>query len=141
MGKVSKEAEKLMVVTRKSLEKAIAVLKNGVRLSEIGRAIQHHVESHGFSVVRQFVGHGVGRELWEEPQIPNFWDDGASTPADRTLKTGAVIAIEPMVNAGDYTVKTLADKWTVVTTDGRLCAHYEHTLAITDEGCEVLTKL
>ncbi|HUV39583.1 MAG TPA: type I methionyl aminopeptidase [Planctomycetota bacterium] len=139
VGRVPKEAEKLMSVTRKSLDEAIAVLKDGVRLSDIGRTIQRYVERHGFSVVRQFVGHGIGRELWEEPQVPNFWDDGATTPADRTLRTGAVIAIEPMVNAGGYSVKTLADRWTVVTADDRLCAHYEHTLAVTDEGCEILT--
>jgi len=139
VGRIDDEAEKLMKVTRRSLEKAIAVCRPGVRLSDIGRAVQTYVEGQGFSVVRQFVGHGIGRELWEEPQVPNFWDDGASTPADRKLETGTVIAIEPMVNAGGYNVKTLPDKWTVVTSDGKRCAHYEHTLAITDVGCEILT--
>jgi len=140
-GRVTKEARKLMRVTRKSLEMAIDVLKPGVRLSDIGRTVQNHVESNGFSVVRQFVGHGIGRQLWEEPQVPNFWDDGESTPTDRALEKGTVLAIEPMVNAGDYRVKTRPDKWTVVTCDGKLSAHYEHTIAITESGADVLTML
>lgn len=138
-GSAGKEAGKLLRVTRKSLAKAIDILKPGVRLSEIGRTIQEYVESSGFSVVRQFVGHGIGRKLWEEPQVPNFWDDGESTPADTKLEKGTVVAIEPMVNAGDYRVKTLGDKWTVVTCDGKLCAHFEHTLAIREKGVDVLT--
>ena len=140
-GSVGKEAKKLLRVTRESLRKVIDILKPGVKLSEIGRTIQGYVESNGFSVVRQFVGHGIGRKLWEEPQVPNFWDDGESTPADRRLAGGTVVAIEPMVNVGGYRVKTLSDKWTVVTCDGKLCAHFEHTLAITDSGADVLTVL
>ncbi len=139
VGEVSDEAHRLVEVTRTSLDKAIAVVRPGVRLSEIGRAVQTYVEANGFSVVRKFVGHGVGRNLWEEPQIPNFWD-GGSDHDDRSLPKGAVIAIEPMVNAGTPDVKTLPDKWTVVTKDGKLCAHFEHTMAITEDGCEVLTQ-
>ena len=141
VGGVTEEAGKLLEVTREALQKAIGILRSGVRLSEIGSCIQSWVESNGFSVVRQFVGHGVGRQLWEEPQVPNFWDEDASTPTDRALEKGTVIAIEPMVNAGVYSVKTLGDHWTVVTDDGRLCAHFEHTIAITETGCEVLTTL
>jgi methionyl aminopeptidase len=141
VGKISDETQKLLRVARKSLEKAIAILRAGVRLSEIGRTIQEYVESHGFSVVRQLVGHGIGRELWEEPQVPNFWDGGESTPPDRALEKGTVIAIEPMVNVGGCAVRTLSDNWTVVTSDGSLCAHFEHTVAITETGYEVLTTL
>jgi methionyl aminopeptidase len=138
VGRISEEAHRLTEVTRESLEKAIAVVHAGVRLSEIGRAVQEHVESNGFSVVRQYVGHGIGRELWEDPQVPNFWDDD-SPGEDRVLDRGTVIAIEPMVNAGTWKVKTLGDRWTVVTRDGRLSAHFEHTVAVTDDGCDVLT--
>ena len=137
VGKISNEAQKLIDVTRESLEHAVAVLRSGVRLSEIARAVQQHVESNGFSVVRQYVGHGVGRQLWEDPHVPNFWDDGD----DCSLARGTVIAIEPMVNAGSWKVKTLDDRWTVVTRDGRLSAHFEHTVAVTDDGCDVLTVL
>jgi methionyl aminopeptidase len=139
VGEISDEAHKLLDVTRASLERAIAVVRPGVRLSEIGHAVQDYVEAKGFSVVRQFVGHGIGRELWEEPQVPNFWDDGSQSPADSELEKGTVIAIEPMVNAGTHVVRTLSDNWTVVTKDGRLCAHFEHTVAITSDGFEVLT--
>jgi methionyl aminopeptidase len=138
-GKVSARARRLIRVTRESLQKAIDILRPKVRLSEIGRAIQSHVESHGFSVIRQFVGHGIGRQLWEEPQVPNFWDGPVSASTDRMLEAGTVIAIEPMVSAGDYAVKTMPDRWTVVTCDGSLCAHFEHTVAITGDGFEVLT--
>jgi methionyl aminopeptidase len=138
VGKIGTEAQELIDVTRESLEKAIAVLHAGARLSEIARAVQQHVESNGFSVVRQYVGHGIGRQLWEDPQVPNFWDDGSSGE-DRALDKGTVIALEPMVNAGTWKVKTLGDRWTVVTRDGRLSAHFEHTVAITRDGCEVLT--
>ena len=140
VGKTNGEAQKLIDVTRESLGKAIAVLGSGVRLSEIARAIQQHVESNGFSVVRQYVGHGIGRKLWEDPQVPNFWDDGADGD-NCSLAKGTVIAIEPMVNAGSWKVKTLDDRWTVVTRDGRLSAHFEHTVAVTDDGCDVLTVL
>lgn len=139
VGEIDSEADKLLTVTRRSLKKAIEVLKPGVRLSEIGKTVQQYVESNGFSVVRQFVGHGIGRQLWEEPQVPNFWDEEGSNPTDRILEKGTVIAIEPMVNAGHYSVKTLSDNWTVVTGDGKRCAHFEHTIAITEGGHEVLT--
>lgn len=141
VGSVTEEVRTLMRVTQESLAKAIEVVKPGVRLSTIGRTVQNYVEAHGFSVVRQFVGHGIGRQLWEEPQVPNFWDDGDGTPTDRSLDKGTVLAIEPMVNAGDYEVNTQSDKWTVVTRDGSLCAHYEHTIAITESGADVLTML
>jgi methionyl aminopeptidase len=139
-GAVSGEARRLMDVTRESLEQAIAILKPGVRLSDIAKTVQHHVESNGFSVVRQYVGHGIGRQLWEEPQVPNFWEERAASH-DRALEKGTVLAIEPMVNAGVPSVRTLEDKWTVVTADGRLSAHFEHTVAIVDGGREVLTAL
>jgi len=141
VGKVSEEARKLLRVTRESLDEAMAILRPKVRLSEIGRTIQQHVESHGFSVVRQFVGHGIGRQLWEEPQVPNFWENDSSVPADRTLEKGTVIAIEPMVTVGHHSVRTLPNNWTVVTCDGKLCAHFEHTVAIADAGAEVLTVM
>lgn len=138
-GPADELGQKLMRVTKESLDRAIAVVRPGVRLSTIGRAVQDHVEAAGFGVVRQMVGHGVGRQIWEEPQVPNFWDDKAGGPDDRALEKGTVIAIEPMVTAGDYEVETLSDHWTVVTRDRSLCAHFEHTVAITDDGVEVLT--
>ena len=139
-GPLDELAERLMRVTKASLGRAIATVRPGVRLSAIARAVQDYVESNGFGVVRQMVGHGVGRQLWEEPQVPNFWDDeGEATPDDRVLDKGVVIAIEPMVTAGDFAVETLSDRWTVVTRDRSLCAHFEHTVAIVDGGVEVLT--
>jgi methionyl aminopeptidase len=138
-GDPGEDAKRLMRVTKTSLDRAIAIVRPGVRLSEIGRAVQSHVESNGFGVVRAMVGHGIGRQLWEEPQVPNFWDDNSHVPDDRILERGTVIAIEPMVTMGDFEVETLSDHWTVVTRDRSLCAHYEHTVALTDAGVEVLT--
>ncbi len=138
-GDPGEDAKRLMRVTKASLDKAIAIVKPGVRLSDIGRTIQQYVESNGFGVVRTMVGHGIGRQLWEEPQVPNFWDEDSHVPDDRILQTGTVIAIEPMVTMGDYEVETLSDHWTVVTRDRSLCAHYEHTVALTETGVEVLT--
>ncbi len=138
-GAVDEDAKRLMRVTKQALETAVAIIRPGVRLSDIGRAVQHYVESNGFGVVRQMVGHGIGRQLWEEPQVPNFWDERTCGPDDRALEKGTVIAIEPMVTAGDFEVETLSDRWTVVTRDRSLCAHFEHTVAVTDDGVEVLT--
>jgi methionyl aminopeptidase len=134
-GEVSDEARRLMDVTRESLEAGIARCRPGMRLGDIGSAVQSVVENAGFSVVREYVGHGIGRSMHEEPQVPNFGRAGTGLP----LRPGMVIAIEPMVNAGGYAVRTLDDGWTVVTADGSLSAHFEHTVAITADGPVVLT--
>lgn len=136
VGSISEEAQTLLEVTEASLYKGLAEAKPGVRLSNISHAIQTYVEENGFSVVREFVGHGVGQELHEEPQIPNY---GPPEKGPR-LKPGMVLAIEPMVNAGSRHVRTLGDNWTVITVDGKVSAHFEHTIAIVDEGYEILTK-
>jgi len=128
-------AQKLMDVTEKALYEGIAQATPGKRVVDISRAIQNYVESNGFSVVREFVGHGVGRTMHEEPQVPNFVD-GKSSPK---LRPGMTIAIEPMVNAGLPSVKILKDGWTVVTQDGSLSAHFEHTVLITESEPEILT--
>ena len=137
VGKVPEEVEKLVKVTEESLYKGIEQAIPGNKLGAISNAIQKHVEEAGFGVVRDYVGHGIGRKMHEEPQIPNFG------PPDKgpTLKAGMVLAIEPMINLGTYKVKTLSDDWTVVTLDGKPSAHFEHTVAITEEGPEILTKL
>jgi len=128
-------AEKLVKVTKEALETGIAHARAGARIGEISHAIQEHIESNGFGVVREYVGHGVGREMHEEPQVPNFG------PVDRgeVLKKGMVIALEPMVTVGDWRTRQLDDHWTVVTADGSMAAHFEHTIAITDNGAQVLT--
>ncbi len=128
-------AEKLVRVTEESLEAGISQIRSGGRLSDIGHAVQQVVEGAGFAVVREYVGHGVGRALHEDPQIPNYGDPGRGPK----MKPGLVIAVEPMVNVGDWRTRALADNWTVVTADGSLSAHFEHTIAITSEGPEVLT--
>jgi len=137
IGKISPLARKLLKVTQKSLLEGIAQIKEGNNLSDISRAIQKYAESQGFSVVRQLVGHGVGYEVHEEPRIPNYVD---SKYKDVKLKAGMVLAIEPMVNVGEAAVKSLNDGWTVVTADGKLCAHFEHTVVVTKDGVEILTK-
>jgi methionyl aminopeptidase len=137
VGKVSPIAEQLMEATHEALYKGIDEAKVGNRLGDISSAVQTHVESAGFSVVRDFVGHGIGRKLHEEPQIPNFGVQGRGIE----LKSGMVFAIEPMVNEGTYKVKVLKDGWTVVTVDGRLSAHFEHTIAITENGPVILSKV
>lgn len=137
VGNIDKETQKLLDVTEKSLYLGLEEAKPGVRLSNISHAIQTYVESNGFSIVREYVGHGVGQNLHEDPQIPHY---GPPNTGPR-LKPGMVLAIEPMVNAGSRYVKTLADNWTVVTVDGKMCAHFEHTVAITENGYEILTKL
>lgn len=137
VGKISEGAEKLIQVTEESLYKGIEQAKVGNRLSDISHAIQVHVESAGFSVVRDFVGHGIGRNLHEEPQIPNYGDPGQGP----RLKKGMVLALEPMVNVGGSAVNILSDKWTVVTKDGSLSAHFEHTISITEMGPVILTSV
>ncbi|MBN9656068.1 type I methionyl aminopeptidase [Halobacillus litoralis] len=136
VGTVDDETMELLRVTEQSLFKGLDEAKPGVRLSNISHAIQSFVEPEGFSIVREYVGHGVGQELHEDPQIPHY---GPPNKGPR-LKPGMVLAVEPMVNAGSRYVKTLGDHWTVVTQDGKRCAHFEHTIAITDEGYEILTK-
>lgn len=136
VGPVSAEAAKLLDVTKQSLHEALAVVKAGARLSDIGAAVQRHVEANGFSVVREFVGHGIGATLHEEPQIPNYGTPGRGP----RLAEGMVLAIEPMVNIGQAGVKVLSDGWTAVTKDGSLSAHFEHTVAVTADGCRVLTR-
>jgi methionyl aminopeptidase len=136
VGNVSEEASTLLRVTQESLEKGIAQVKLGGRVSDIGHAIQLHVEAHGFSVVREFVGHGIGAALHEEPQIANYGEPGRGP----RLAEGMTLAIEPMVNIGRPAVKVLADGWTAVTKDGSLSAHFEHTVAVTKTGPLVLTR-
>ncbi|WP_226620310.1 type I methionyl aminopeptidase [Cytobacillus firmus] len=136
VGQIDEESGRLMDVTEESLYKGLEEAKPGERLSNISHAIQTYAESNGFSIVREYVGHGVGQDLHEDPQIPHY---GPPNRGPR-LKPGMVLAIEPMVNAGSRYVKTLTDNWTVVTVDGKRCAHYEHTIAITESGYEILTK-
>jgi methionyl aminopeptidase len=134
-GAPSEVAEKLVRVTEESLEAGIAQLRAGGRLSDVGYAVQQVAEGAGFSCVREYAGHGVGRALHEDPQVPNYGDPGRGP----LIKPGLVVAIEPMVNVGDWRTRVLNDRWTVVTRDGTLSAHFEHTIAVTDEGTEVLT--
>lgn len=136
VGSIDEETQRLLDVTEESLYKGLNEAKPGDRLSNISHAIQTYVEANGFSVVREYVGHGIGQDLHEDPQIPHY---GPPNKGPR-LKPGMVLAVEPMVNAGSRYVKTLADDWTVVTVDGSRCAHFEHTIAITETGFEILTK-
>jgi len=138
LGSVSPLAQKLMRVTEESLYAGIERAHVGNRLSDISVAIQNYVEAQGFSVVRDFVGHGIGRSLHEDPQIPNFFSPAAFNPR---LKDGMVLALEPMVNQGTYKVRILQDGWTAVTQDGKLSAHFEHTIAITEAGPWILSSL
>lgn len=135
VGEIPPESEKLLQVTAASLMQGIEQAVEGNRLSDISAAIQQLVESNGFSVIRDYVGHGIGQQMHEDPQIPNFGRPGIGP----RLTPGMVFAIEPMVNAGKHHVKTLADGWTVVTVDGSLSAHFEHTVAITPQGPRILT--
>ena len=137
VGSVENQAGELLSVTKKALETGLEKSVAGNRLSDVSFAIQEYVESEGFSVVRNFVGHGIGRELHEEPQIPNFGKPGEGP----RLLPGMTLAIEPMVNAGNWEVVILNDGWTAVTKDKSLSAHFEHTVAITKNGLEILTKL
>ena len=137
VGDVTEEARRLLDVTREALDRGIAECRPGNRVGDISAAVQRHVEAAGFGVVRSFVGHGVGRELHEDPQVPNFGKRGRG----RTISTGMVLAIEPMVNAGIAAVKVDNDGWTARTADGRRSAHFEHTVAVTKHGPEILTRV
>jgi methionyl aminopeptidase len=134
-AKIDPKTERLLKVTEESLKKAISVVKPGATLGDIGEAVQTMVEAEGFSVVRDFVGHGIGSSMHEDPQVPNFGTAGRGMK----LKAGMVIAIEPMVNAGKPEVRVLKDGWTAVTDDGSMSAHFEHTVAVTDTGATILT--
>lgn len=137
IGAVSDKAERLMAVTREALFIGIGKAVAGNYLYEISQAIQEYVEANGFSVVRDFVGHGIGTELHEEPQVPNFKPDGNGMGP--VLKKGMVLAIEPMVNMGNHDIKVLGDNWTAVTLDGKLSAHFEHTIAVTEGEADILS--
>jgi len=135
VGRISGTSEKLISVTKESLAKGIENAVAGSRLGDVSAGIQEYVERHGFSVVRNLVGHGIGSALWEDPQIPNYGRPGTGV----RLQAGMVLAIEPMVNAGTYEVETLADGWAVVTRDRKFSAHFEHTIVIREGGAEILT--
>lgn len=137
VGKISPEARKLLDVTERALYRGLEQVKPGVRLYTISNAIQTCIEEAGLSVVREYSGHGIGAALHEPPRIPNFGPPGLGP----RIKQGMVLAIEPMAVLGHHQVRTLDDKWTVVTVDGSLCAHFEHTVAVTEAGCEILTML
>ncbi|MEJ8546580.1 type I methionyl aminopeptidase [Brevibacillus borstelensis] len=136
VGNIAEEDQRLLRVTEESLYKGLEKAQPGARLSDISHAIQIHAEAAGFTLVREYVGHGIGQNLHEDPQVPNYG------PPDRgpRLKPGMVLAIEPMVNAGERYVRTLEDNWTVVTVDRKRCAHFEHTIAITEDGYEIFTR-
>ncbi len=136
VGKISEEAKRLLAATEGSLYEGIAKAQPGSRLSDISNAVQKYVESDGFSVVREFVGHGIGSRMHEDPQIPNYGEPGLGP----VIKPGMVFAIEPMVNAGTYLSEVLGDGWTAVTKDRKLSAHFEHTVYIDEGGPEILTK-
>jgi methionyl aminopeptidase len=136
VGQISETAQKLLDVTEASLFKGLEQARTGNRLSDIGHAVQTYVESHGFSVVREYAGHGIGQRMHEDPSIPNYGPPGRGP----VLKTGMTLAIEPMVNVGGHKTRTLQDRWTVVTADGSLAAHFEHTVAVTENGPDILTK-
>lgn len=137
IGEVDAEVKNLIEVTEQSLYKGIEQAVVGNRLGDISHSIQAYAEGHGYGVVRDFVGHGIGRNMHEDPQVPNYGLPGRGP----RLKAGMTLAIEPMINAGTHEVKTLGDNWTVVTADGKRSAHFEHTIAITADGPEILTKL
>lgn len=135
VGEISEEAQRLIDVTKQSFFEGIAVIGEGKRIGDIGHAVQSYVEANGFSVVREYIGHGIGKNLHEDPEVPNYGTAGHG----QRLRSGMTIAIEPMVNVGDWRVRVLNDKWTVVTADGKLSSHYENTVAITDNGVLILT--
>ncbi len=138
VGKINAKAERLMKVTRECLERAVATVHAGSRLSDIGNAVQSHAEGNGYGVVRDLVGHGVGYDVHEEPRVPNYVD---ADTADMILREGMVLAIEPMINAGSWEIETMPDGWTVKTVDGSLSAHFENTVVVTKDSCEILTPL
>lgn len=137
VGRISSEAQRIIDAAKGALEAGIAAAKIGARLGDVSAAIQSHAEARGFSVVREYVGHGIGRQLHEDPQIPNFGIAGEGP----VLQKGMTMALEPMLNAGVWRTRVAEDKWTVVTADGKLSAHFEHTIAIDDNGSEILTQL
>ncbi|HSG29595.1 MAG TPA: type I methionyl aminopeptidase [Candidatus Krumholzibacterium sp.] len=136
VGEIDEDARRLMKVTKEALDRGIDKARAGNHLSDISHAIQRHAEENGYSVVKVLVGHGIGRQMHEEPQIPNFGPPGQGP----VLRAGMVLAIEPMVNAGGHEVLTLEDRWTFVTVDGKLSCHFEDTVAVTDDGPEILTR-
>lgn len=135
VGQISEEAQRLIDVTKQSFFEGIAAIGDGKRIGDIGHAIQSYVEANGFSVVREYIGHGIGKNLHEDPEVPNYGNAGHG----QRIREGMTIAIEPMVNQGDWRVRVLRDKWTVVTVDGKLSAHYENTVAVTANGVLILT--
>ena len=135
IGEVSSEVQKLMDVTEECFWKAVEVVKPGNRLGDIGNAVQTHAEAHGYGVIRDMCGHGIGREMHEDPNVPNYGRAGHGI----RLREGMTIAIEPMIALGDYHIRILKDGWTCVTRDGSFCSHYEHTIAVTDKGARILT--
>lgn len=135
VGNASEEKKTITRVVREALDKGISAARVGGRLSDISAAVQSHAEKHGFSVVRDLVGHGIGREMHEEPQVPNYGPPGHGP----VLRPGMVLAVEPMINAGTYEIETLADGWTIVTADRKLSAHWENTIAVTKDGVAILT--
>ncbi len=135
VGNISQEARRLLEVTQASLTAGIAQMKRGNHVGDIGAAVQEYAERHGYGVVRELVGHGVGRAMHEEPQVPNYGEPGTGIE----LRPGLVLAIEPMITQGGPKIKILSDGWTVVTADGKLAAHFEHTIAVTEQGPKVLT--
>ena len=137
VGHVSHELLQLIRVTEECLDRAIEQCRAGKHLGDIGWAVQEHAEANGYSVVRDYVGHGIGRRMHEDPQIPNYGQPGKGVK----IKNGYVFAVEPMINLGTHQTKVLADRWTVVTLDGKPSAHCEHTIAITEDGPEVLTRI
>jgi len=137
VGRASTRAKELIEAASGALEAGIAAARSGAHLSDVSAAIQGYAESRGFAVVREYVGHGIGREMHEDPQIPNFGPPGQGP----LLRSGMTLALEPMLNAGDWRTRVREDRWTVVTADGSLSAHFEHTIAISDDGAEILTRL
>jgi len=135
VGTTSEELLKLIRIAQECLDRAIEKCRDGNHIGDIGFAVQSHAEAHGYSIVRDYVGHGIGRQMHEDPQIPNYGKPGKGPK----IKKGYVFAVEPMINLGSHHTKTLKDGWTVVTVDGRPSAHVEHTIAVTEEGPEVLT--
>ena len=138
IGPITEDAERLMATTKECLEIAIRTMGPGVRLSHMSAAIQNHAESNGYSIVKKYVGHGIGQQMHEEPQVPNYVIHPIQS-FEYMLKPGIVLAVEPMLNIGTDKVKVLKDDWTVVTADGKLSAHFEHTIAVTETGREILT--
>jgi methionyl aminopeptidase len=137
VGKVSKATQQLIDVTQEALKVGIEAIRNGKTIADIGRAVQQYIQPYGYGIVRDLVGHGVGHAVHEEPRVPNYYDKELE---QWSLQPGVVIAIEPMITLGDYHVKTADDGWTIVTTDGSLSAHFEHTVIITKDGPEVVTR-